>query len=94
MSLSENEENSVSENISKIIPAPSVIPKEYSGLYCFKIIDIISALKPIPIIFITALDDEDNIVTGLNIGADDYISKPFSKEQIQIKLEKIFKKEK
>ena len=29
----------------------------------------------IPIIFITALDGEDNLVKGLNIGADDYIAK-------------------
>ena len=33
------------------------------------------ATAQIPIIFITALDGEDNLVKGLNIGADDYISK-------------------
>ena len=32
----------------------------------------------IPIIFLTAKDTENDIVTGFNIGADDYISKPFS----------------
>ena len=32
------------------------------------------ALSQIPIIFITALDTEDDIVKGLNIGADDYIA--------------------
>ena len=31
----------------------------------------------IPIIFLTALDDEFSVVTGLDMGADDYISKPF-----------------
>lgn len=33
--------------------------------------------QDIPIIFLTASDDEASVVTGLNIGADDYIIKPF-----------------
>ena len=32
----------------------------------------------IPIIFLTAKDTENDTVTGFNLGADDYISKPFS----------------
>lgn len=35
-------------------------------------------LKHIPIIFLTAKDTEDDKLMGFNIGADDYISKPFS----------------
>lgn len=31
----------------------------------------------IPIIFITAKDTENDTITGFNLGADDYISKPF-----------------
>lgn len=36
----------------------------------------------IPIIFISARDTEDDTVTGLNIGADDYIAKPFSIREV------------
>ena len=36
------------------------------------------ATAQIPIIFITALDGENHMVKGLNIGADDYIVKPLS----------------
>ena len=32
----------------------------------------------VPIIFLTARDTENDTVTGFNLGADDYISKPFS----------------
>ena len=35
----------------------------------------------VPIIFITAKDTENDTVTGFNLGADDYISKPFSLRQ-------------
>lgn len=38
---------------------------------------LIKAKKDIPIIFLTACDDEVNIVMGLDMGADDYITKPF-----------------
>lgn len=36
------------------------------------------ATAGVPIIFITALDNEDNVVKGLNLGGDDYITKPIS----------------
>ena len=36
----------------------------------------------IPIIFLTALDDEFSVVTGLDMGADDYISKPFRPREL------------
>ena len=36
----------------------------------------------IPIIFISAKDTEDDMVNGLNIGADDYIAKPFSIREV------------
>lgn len=35
-----------------------------------------------PIIFLSALDDEDHIIQGLNLGADDYISKPFHRREL------------
>ena len=39
----------------------------------------------IPIIFITAMDGEDNLVKGLNIGADDYIAKPLSMKEVRVR---------
>lgn len=36
----------------------------------------------VPIIFITAKDTENDTVTGFNLGADDYISKPFSLREV------------
>ena len=38
---------------------------------------MIKAQADIPIIFLTAIDDEVNVVMGLDMGADDYITKPF-----------------
>lgn len=43
----------------------------------------------IPTIFLTAKDDEDDIVKGLNIGAEDYITKPFSTKELLARMNKI-----
>lgn len=44
------------------------------------------ATAGVPIIFITALDDENDIVKGLNIGADDYISKPLGLNEVKARV--------
>lgn len=43
----------------------------------------------IPTIFLTAKDDENDIVKGLEIGADDYITKPFSTKELLTRVNKI-----
>lgn len=44
------------------------------------------AYEEIPIIFLTAVDEAANIVKGFKIGADDYITKPFNKEELLIRV--------
>ncbi|MHC1747684.1 MAG: response regulator transcription factor [Cellulosilyticaceae bacterium] len=43
-------------------------------------------ISTIPIIFLTALDDEVNIVMGLEIGANDYLSKPFGIRELVARM--------
>lgn len=43
----------------------------------------------IPTIFLTARDNENDIVKGLNIGAEDYITKPFSIKELLARMNKI-----
>lgn len=45
--------------------------------------------KKIPTIFLTARDDEDDIVKGLELGAEDYITKPFSTKELIARINKI-----
>ena len=47
----------------------------------------------IPIIMLTALGDKTDIVRGLNIGADDYISKPFDEEELVARIEAVIRRE-
>lgn len=46
-------------------------------------------LKNIPIIILTALDDRDSKVQGLEAGADDYICKPFDKIEFRARIKTI-----
>ena len=45
--------------------------------------------KNIPSIFLTAKDEEDNIVKGLELGAEDYITKPFSIKELMARINRI-----
>ena len=46
----------------------------------------------IPIIFITAKDTENDTVTGFNLGADDYISKPFSLREVTARVKAVLRR--
>ena len=50
--------------------------------------DTIKSLN-ISTIFLTAQDDEETVVKGLNLGADDYITKPFSTKELFARIKKI-----
>lgn len=47
--------------------------------------------KEIPVIFLTALDEEENIVKGFNIGADEYITKPFRPRELVSRVKKVIR---
>ncbi len=45
-----------------------------------------------PVIFITARDDEGSVVMGLDIGADDYITKPFRIRELQSRIRSVLRR--
>ncbi len=48
----------------------------------------------IPTIFLTAKDDEETIVKGLDMGAEDYITKPFSTKELLARINRIWRNSK
>ena len=46
----------------------------------------------VPIIFLTARDTENDTVTGFNLGADDYISKPFSIREVMVRVRAVIRR--
>lgn len=45
-----------------------------------------------PVIFLTAYDDEVNVVMGLDLGADDYISKPFRIKELLARIKSVLRR--
>ena len=48
----------------------------------------------IPTIFLTAKDEENDIIKGLELGAEDYITKPFSAKELMVRMKKILLRQK
>jgi two-component system, OmpR family, alkaline phosphatase synthesis response regulator PhoP len=63
-----------------------------SGFSMAKTIKKEPATAHIPIIFLTARDTENDTVTGFNIGADDYISKPFSIREVMVRVRAVLRR--
>ena len=42
----------------------------------------VQAARPVPVIMLTARDDETDVLVGLGVGADDYLTKPFSMREL------------
>ena len=64
-----------------------VMMGEMSGFQFARFLKQEPKTSDLPIIFITALDDENNVVKGLNIGADDYMSKPLSMREVKARVQ-------
>ena len=69
-----------------------VMMGEMSGFQMARRLKESQATAQTPIIFITALDGEDNLVKGLNIGADDYIAKPLSMKEVKARVRAVLRR--
>lgn len=52
----------------------------------------IKEIGDLPVIFLTAYDDEVNVVMGFEMGADDYISKPFRVKELLVRIKSVLRR--
>jgi two-component system phosphate regulon response regulator PhoB len=71
-----------------------VMMGELSGFGLAKILRKRAETESLPIIFCTARDAEDDKIRGLDIGADDYISKPFSIAEVMARVRSVLRRSK
>ncbi len=69
-----------------------VMMGEISGFKMAKMLHDDPKTSSIPIIFLTAKDTENDKITGFNIGADDYISKPFSIREVIARVKAVLRR--
>jgi len=65
---------------------------EISGIQMAKILKTQPATASIPIIFCTARDSEDDMINGLDLGADDYIVKPYTIRNVIARVKSVLRR--
>ena len=89
--------NSAEEAIVKDIPSYNlllldVMMGEMSGFAMAKKLKADERTCNVPIIFLTARDTENDTVTGFDLGADDYISKPFAIREVMVRIRAVLRR--
>ncbi len=69
-----------------------VMMGEMSGFKMARILKSNPETARVPVIFCTARDTEDDTVAGLNLGADDYIAKPFSIREVLARIRSVLRR--
>lgn len=62
------------------------------GLDGFEVCRQLRALAPVPVIMLTARTDEADRIIGLELGADDYVSKPFSPRELTARVKAVLRR--
>ncbi|MEG0855752.1 MAG: response regulator transcription factor [Terrisporobacter sp.] len=86
----ESGRKSINEKNYDIILLDVMLPDGNGYDFCKEI----RKIKDIPIIFLTACDDEVNIVMGLDIGGDDYLTKPFRVRELISRIKAVVRRNK
>ena len=82
----------LSQSLPDLILLDLMLPG-LGGLELCRWIRARSQFKALPIIMVTAKGSEENIIHGLDVGADDYVTKPFSPKVLVAKVKAVFKRE-
>ncbi|GAB6012030.1 response regulator transcription factor [Viscerimonas tarda] len=87
--------HSAEEALEKLSPDYSLILLDVmmGGMSGYKLAEKLRQKKnQIPIIFLTAKDTENDMLTGFSVGGDDYISKPFSIKEVIVRVKAVLKR--
>ncbi|MEH7346179.1 response regulator transcription factor [Bacillus sp. JJ1532] len=58
----------------------------------YELCKLVKERSDVPVIFLTAIDDEVNVVMGLDMGADDYITKPFRIRELLSRMKSVLRR--
>src|SRR5437762_1587395 len=62
------------------------------GLDGLEVCRRIQAERPVPVLMLTARDDETDLLVGLAVGADDYLTKPFSMRELAARVHALLRR--
>ncbi|PVE10418.1 response regulator transcription factor [Streptomyces scopuliridis] len=73
-------------------PSLVVLDLMLPGMDGLEVCRRLRAAAPVPVIMLTARGDEDDRILGLEIGADDYVTKPFSPRELVLRVESVLRR--
>lgn len=95
----EGYEVTLAKNVAEAV---NIIDKERFALYIldltlpdgsgYDVCKLIKSKGDLPVIFLTAYDDEVNVVMGFELGADDYIAKPFRVKELLVRIKSVLRR--
>jgi DNA-binding response OmpR family regulator len=62
------------------------------GLSGLEVCRMLRAASPVPVVMLTALGEEEDRIAGLELGADDYITKPFSPRELVLRVASVLRR--
>ena len=58
----------------------------------FEVLKMVRSTSPVPVIMVTAKSEEDERIRGLELGADDYVTKPFSPRELVSRVRAVLRR--
>ncbi|MGW1077280.1 response regulator transcription factor [Streptomyces sp. NPDC002537] len=80
------------ERAAEVRPDLVVLDLMLPGMNGLEVCRRLRDTGPVPVIMLTARGDEDDRILGLEIGADDYVTKPFSPRELVLRVESVLRR--
>ncbi|MCL2850442.1 MAG: response regulator transcription factor, partial [Micrococcales bacterium] len=81
------------EAAARLRPDVVVLDVMLPGVDGLEVCRVIQAERPVPVLMLTARDDETDVVIGLGVGADDYMTKPFSPRELVARVKALLRRQ-
>ncbi|MDR3069079.1 MAG: response regulator transcription factor [Cellulomonas sp.] len=81
------------EAATRLRPDVVVLDVMLPGVDGLEVCRVIQAERPVPVLMLTARDDETDVVIGLGVGADDYMTKPFSPRELVARVKALLRRQ-
>ena len=80
------------ELVDRVRPDAVVLDLMLPGLDGLEVCRRIQRNRPVPVLMLTARDDESDVLVGLGVGADDYMTKPFSQRELVARIKALLRR--
>ncbi len=74
------------------LPHLAIVDLHLPGIDGFQFCRMVQAYCDLPVIFLTAVDDEETIIQGIEQFAEDYITKPFSPRELVVRTQRVLRR--